>query len=543
MSRQSGNSFHHVASVRAGLAPGLTSTPWQESGRTSHPLRCLLAVCRQVAAWGLLALFAAAAALCSPAAADEFQIEDDVGNRQKWVGRIVGEGEGVLAIERASGRIELVRPDSIKERTPGPDPEPWTSQKMVEQIKRQFKKEKPDELLRFQVAAPYVITVILGDKLKPGTEPKVDAFLNKASRFFQTIDDNVEKFLTGMKAEPKPPRFPLPVLIFESDRDFNDYANRGQGKGGLSASNILGFYSPKSNELVLRMGECANFAVPLHEAVHQQYFNRGVAQRLAQIPVWFVEGMAMAFEGDGEKITTTPTRINDRLARGSLRIRGLDWDLLTERDGLFHANTIAGLAYTEAWALHWMAVYKYKDGYAKFLAEQGKRAPLDPPLKPEERNKQFLRCFGRTPKEMEADLASTLNEAIKKQKKALNPENPPGTFRGLKELGQFDILLEGLQGGGVQASGQFRNVSTWRDLAFFILVIGEKGDYTHWYFPNVKPQKLVKLPKQRMVDIRQSGSDRFGIFIRSAFVGSDEAKEWAEGNFPKLSYDEDQSEE
>ena len=112
----------------------------------------------------------------------------------------------------------------------------------------------------------------------------------------KSIEVMFSRFCSSMRVQAGKPEFPLVVLIFETDDDFEEYTAKATGGRGLSAGNIAGFYSPITNYLYVRMSECYSFSTPLHEAIHQQCFNTGVLHRLSPVPTWFGEGIATGFE-------------------------------------------------------------------------------------------------------------------------------------------------------------------------------------------------------------------------------------------------------
>ena len=217
------------------------------------------------------------------AKADTFTVREDDGNKVTIEARLVGEGQGVMALERTDGRIEVVPQNQILKREPGPDPEPLSGDAVLERLAERFGEEK----FRGYADAPYAIGLILAEPLPKQFEPKATTFLKKGATFMKTVEKVFIGFIDDMKIDIVKPRYPLVLLIFETDDDFMKYTEVETGGRGLSAGNILGFYSGLSNHLAIRMSECHTFETPLHEAIHQQVHNRGVLQRLAPAPAWF----------------------------------------------------------------------------------------------------------------------------------------------------------------------------------------------------------------------------------------------------------------
>lgn len=97
------------------------------------------------------------------------------------------------------------------------------------------------------------------------------------------------------------PDFPLCVIILPSKKEFDRYCQQQLDR---AMPNLMGYYFPKSNR-------CALFEVGggtqqtdwsetertiVHEAVHQLAYNTGIHERLADNPLWVVEGLATMFE-------------------------------------------------------------------------------------------------------------------------------------------------------------------------------------------------------------------------------------------------------
>jgi hypothetical protein len=122
----------------------------------------------------------------------------------------------------------------------------------------------------------------------------------------------------GMKLHE--PQFPLVAVIFNS-RD--SYAAHAQSELGKGAGSIAGYYSLKSNRIMMydltgveslrsagdRRGNAAQInrmlaqpaaaqlvATIIHEATHQIAFNSGLQTRFADVPLWVSEGLAVYFE-------------------------------------------------------------------------------------------------------------------------------------------------------------------------------------------------------------------------------------------------------
>ncbi|MBM80434.1 MAG: hypothetical protein CMJ78_07565 [Planctomycetaceae bacterium] len=97
---------------------------------------------------------------------------------------------------------------------------------------------------------------------------------------------------------------------------------------------------------------------------------------MAPTPVWFNEGIATGFEGDGVKVKSGPSQISKRYARLSLSARVVDWREIVRNDRAFRGDIFAGEAYGHAWGLHWMLANKYKTKYIKYIQALSKKETL-----------------------------------------------------------------------------------------------------------------------------------------------------------------------
>jgi hypothetical protein len=146
-------------------------------------------------------------------------------------------------------------------------------------------------------------------------------------------------------------------------------------------------------------------AVPLvativHEATHQIAFNCGLQQRLADIPLWQCEGMAMVFEA--------PDLASTRGWRGIGRVNYPRLEAFRRNLPKWQAGTLESLlvdnhrfrnpstalaAYADAWALNYYLMRYQPQEYAAYL----KKLAAKPPLvedSPETRLADFRTHFG-----------------------------------------------------------------------------------------------------------------------------------------------------
>jgi hypothetical protein len=252
-------------------------------------------------------------------------------------------------------------------------------------------------------------------ELTPIAERQFTSVVKKAGVFFKAMQQSFLEFVKQARVDITPLKYPLVAVIYESDAQFDAYTVEVTGQEGLSAQNIAAFYDLLSNRLIIRLRECTSFDTPLHEAVHQQVYNRGVLQRLAPVPAWFNEGLATGFEGDGERVRSGPRSISDRYGPLALRARNVDWREVVANDRAFQGDVLAAEAYGQAWGLHWLLVRKYRAEYNKLVRHYASKKPLEPNV-PQQRVTEFETIVGKTVPELQREFATELRRAASKRK-------------------------------------------------------------------------------------------------------------------------------
>ncbi len=467
----------------------------------------------------LLLLLAVTAVSGGPLVADEFTYTDSDGSEQHVAARLAGNGQGHFALELPDGSWRLVPESAVSRRQPGPDPEPLTAAELGQQLETRF----TAELFRYKAEGPFLVGLVLTAPLAPATDKKTDGFLEKAIKFYQSIDRMFTRFGEQMKLDLEPSRLPLVMIIFETDELFEAYADEASGGRGLSAQNIAGFYSALTNELVLRLDECDSFAVPLHEAIHQQVFNRGVFQRLAPVPVWFNEGIATGFENDGTTIRANPQQINRTFAGLAQRPLALTFESIVGSDDAFQGDVLAGDAYVLAWCLHWQLVTGLPDEYTAYIRRLGELQPLQP--RDANRSQAFQAAFGRSPAELTATFADQLRAQARRERVKLEPPQVAvGNLTtqdnaGLVEIG---LVRRGDLGGRLQCIGKLKNLSPFRTLNFRVALVPPDGGATiEWNVAEVGPNRTVDLERQLIAGATAAA---FRVVIESSLPDQEAAR-------------------
>jgi len=479
---------------------------------------------------GFVALFVLV--LASPAWADTFTYTDQAGAMQTVEAALVAEREGALVLGLADGQYRIIPQEVVKERKPGPDPTPMTAEEVAQALQTRFTSEG----FRSYIQEPYVMGLVLAAALPKNQDVRAKNFLRRAATFMKNVDAAFGSFAKEARLPVRNPTHPLVVLIFETDELFEKYAMEVTGGRGISAGNISGFYSGLTNYLAIRMGECNTFDVPLHEAIHQQVYNRNVFRRLSPVPHWFDEGIATGFESLEGKINIGPTKISPRYTRLALAARELAWPRMMDEDAVFAGDVLAGEAYGHAWSLHWLLVTKYRAEYGKYVRLLAEKTPLQKES-PEQRQADFQECFGKSVADMQKEFRAALDAGLKRQKVDLAPKRPPGQSLTQQNSGEVQLTATAYNGSATfEVKGTLKNTSPIRSMAYHVVVETDAGTYADWYVANLDVARSVPLEPQsaskRMAGSRGGIARGYRVLIRAVPPNTPAAEEWAAGKLP-----------
>lgn len=464
---------------------------------------------------------------------DELTLRTVDGGTEVIQGKILGSGQRAVAIELPNGSLRIVAEGALLDRKQTGDPVPITPEEIQQEIETEFGRN----LVRTEIEDPFVVSMVLMGPIEQRAESKVTGFLKKASRFMKNMEGVFLKYTRQFGLDAAPPTHPLVVLIFESDKDFEKYADSITQGEGLSSKRISGFYNQMTNYLAIRMTECASFEVPLHEAIHQQVYNRGVLQRVSQVPVWFNEGLATGFEANGERINAGPTKVHSRYSLKISQMRQVDWETIVEDDSAFRGDVLAGEAYCNAWGLHWFLATEFRPQYTEYVKRLGGYEPLVV-VTDEQRKKDFQECIGQSIPELRERFERVLQSKLRRSRSTNSEQTRPGIMLLESSLGEAEMKATTLVnlGGVMRAEGRLRNMSPIRALTFYVAVETDSGLYTDWLLPNIATNKVVRLnpqPVQKLMRGGRGGPSRtFRVRIESALPDSVEAKQWASGQRP-----------
>jgi len=482
---------------------------------------------------GFATLCIALGVLPRSARADKFTYRDADGKTVEVEARLAGSTAEFHALELADGQMRIIPVAAVDKREVSDGPKPLSADTMVAKLQQQF----GDERFRSYQQAPFVFGLVLGSPLPKSAESRTANFLRKVATFMKNVETAFVGFVQETRIPAKVPAFPLVILIFETEEDFEKYHNDSTGGRGLSAQNIAGFYSGMTNYLAIRLAECRTFEVPLHEAIHQQVYNRNVFQRLSSVPHWFDEGIATGFEANQGKISIGPTKVSPRYAQLEKTSRVLSWEEVHTDDRVFSGDILAGEAYGHAWSLHWLLVTKYKAQYGKYVRLLAEKTPLQKDT-PRERNADFREAFGKSVSDMEGEFNNALDAALKRQKVALVQPKPVGY--ALTNEGMAEVELTAVRrldpAGQLEVQGKLTNTSPLRALAFHVTVETNAGTYVEWLIPDLDVGKSSPLPVQSTFKLMRGGrggpGSGFNVRVRSVPSDSEEAAQWKKGRLP-----------
>jgi hypothetical protein len=331
------------------------------------------------------------------------------GNRQELRGRVVVEAQdGGLLFEQPDGRQWLIQADEIIRRESDDAPfEPLNSAALSERLKSELGPK-----FEIHETSHYLIAY--------DTSP---AFAFWVGSLYERLYRGFHSYWKQRKIELHEPEFPLVVLIFGNKDDYRAYASQDLGgdPGGIVAYyqmltnrvvlfDITGVESATAdqrvrnaeqiNRLLSQPAAGAMVATIVHESTHQIAYNAGLQQRLADIPMWLNEGLAMFFETPDLRSRTgwrgigavNPIRLPRFKELLLTRTPEALSQTLTEDERFRDANTALD-AYAESWAMVYFLTKVYREEFAAYLQELSEQPPLVNGT-PEKRIELFKKHFG-----------------------------------------------------------------------------------------------------------------------------------------------------
>lgn len=275
--------------------------------------------------------------------------------------------DGGLMLQSDDGRIWMIQPDQITERTSQETEfKPLSSDSMAERMKE----EMPAGFSVYQTAH-YVIV-----------HNTSDAYVRQVGLLFEQLYRGFYSYWKNQRWKLPEPKYPLVALVFADRTDFLKHATTEVGE---TANMVIGYYHLSSNRMTtFNMPNLErNVATIIHEATHQLAYNCGVQQRFADNPMWVSEGLAMFFESPDFKSMSRwrgVGRVNhvnlDRWRKYiSTRPQDSLATLLSDDSRFRDANT-AGEAYAESWSLTYFLLKTKRKQYVDYLKRLSQGKPM-----------------------------------------------------------------------------------------------------------------------------------------------------------------------
>lgn len=345
---------------------------------------------------------------------EAFELRDAAGARSVEAVVVAAAGDGGMLLELDDGRYLVANPGEVVARrsVPGPSSE-----------------ETPRELGERVVA-----------ELPPGFEILTTRhyvvcydtsrdYARWCGALFERLHDVFLNFWSRAGIAVASPTRPLVVVIFSDKAAYEAHAARDLG---AAADRVVGYYNLMSNRVTTfdltetdgPAGSAAGSATAanqimaspaaaglvatlVHEAAHQMAFNCGLHRRLAPVPLWVSEGVAIYFEtpdlaaSGGWRGIGPPNR--PRLDHFLAHHEQGDIAAIIASDDRFRAADSALDAYAGAWALTRYLVEAKKEKFVDYLRQQASKAPLEED-DPAGRLREFAAAFGAPAEAIEQEV-------------------------------------------------------------------------------------------------------------------------------------------
>jgi len=226
-------------------------------------------------------------------------------------------------------------------------------------------------------------------------------YVQWVAALYERLKTGFNNYWKNRGFEPQEADRPLVVLVFANRAQFERFARTDMKS---DPTGIIGYYHVLHNWVVMYdltadgqfggrdrgLSQALSHpnAVPMvativHEATHQLMYNNGMQQRLADIPLWVAEGLAVYFEAPD--LTSKQGwkgigKINVlRFQRAKLYLQQRPADSLASlirTDERFRDTTRSLDAYAEAWAFNHFLLKRYSKQYQAYLLELSQQPAL-----------------------------------------------------------------------------------------------------------------------------------------------------------------------
>ena len=232
----------------------------------------------------------------------------------------------------------------------------------------------------------------------------------------------IQQLLERKGLDLSEPEFPLAAVVFKDRKSYVDYA---EAELGDAVHAVVGFYSLRSNrmtmfdlsgkgqfagdrgaraainQLLMQPQAFKTVSTIVHEATHQIAFNRGMHQRYADCPLWFVEVSPFSSKPPTSKAPAggAPSAASINSASPTSRTTPepappIPLRTLIQNDTRCRNPKTAIASYGEAWALTYYLIRQHPKEYIKYVKMLGQKKPMRFG-KDEDRIKEFEDHFGK----------------------------------------------------------------------------------------------------------------------------------------------------
>lgn len=211
-----------------------------------------------------------------------------------------------------------------------------------------------------------------------------EPFIRATRTILETMYPAVRKYFQRTRIDTHEPEFPLVIVAFANDHQFQEFNRMPEGVVAYydSAFNNVALYEQsRLNQVAPQVAVMNSISTIAHEGVHQILYNIGVQQRLSQWPMWLSEGLPEFFAPTS---TGEGARWKGLGATNDLRMKEIFEDVKSGRrlgDGshlkrLVESNEFDSQEYAYAWGvIHWMARKQREELFAS-IREASTRKPL-----------------------------------------------------------------------------------------------------------------------------------------------------------------------
>lgn len=182
------------------------------------------------------------------------------------------------------------------------------------------------------------------------------AFAKGTARIISSMYRKLFNYCQGIDDEVHEPRFPLVLIIFRTEEEFQNYRSMPPGVAayynGVS-NHVLLYEQSGLTEIAPALSVKQSISTVAHESVHQVLHNVGIQSRMSRWPMWISEGLPEYF---------APTQVTSRATwkgigePNDMRMYELkesltgDGGTLQIRD-VINAEQLDSLGYARSWAL------------------------------------------------------------------------------------------------------------------------------------------------------------------------------------------------